>query len=426
MRSLMSSFGLLAIVSLATGCDFWGGGKNRYYTYCDATGCYTCTDNGCAPTGGRVGGKCGTSRDCAEGCYCNAATGTCSEAGFCDKQADCANGYTCNLARHSCEPQSPGGGVPDGGVGQGADASRPPLVCKVDADCPGGDYCQNGVCVTSFKCSKDADCGANMKCDARNTCVPGPAACAKDADCAQGAVCVSGVCKTTGLCATDADCAKISPGLVCDGTRSTCVPSPNGGSPCKADCDCGPGKVCNNGVCAVSTPNPNTGCVFNYECGTGQCVNNRCQAKCANDMQCGTGDICQAGFCVANPKPVGGCTYNVDCGPNKTCINAACHINCKIDADCTNPHDFCDSNICKPDWRRVPQCKDNGGCAMAQECVNAVCRTHCWANADCGSCVNQPVCQMGYCVAQVEVNPQCKLQKDCPNGQSCVNATCAK
>ena len=46
------------------------------------------------------------SRDCAEGCYCDAKSGTCNEAGFCDKQSDCGNGMQCNSDRHSCEPGS--------------------------------------------------------------------------------------------------------------------------------------------------------------------------------------------------------------------------------------------------------------------------------------------------------------------------------
>ena len=400
------------------GCDMRGG-KQRYYTYCDNTGCYTCTRDGCTPTGGTNSGQCRVSHDCAEGCYCDAQHGVCAEAGFCDKNSDCGIGFSCNLPRHSCEP----GSTP---VAPGIDAGTPPApACKADTDCPKGAYCNNGTCQNTFQCAKDVDCGAGLKCDTRNTCVPGPTNCAKDADCAAGAYCVNGACKTTGLCATDADCAKVGQGLVCDAGRSTCVPAPQQAPQCKADCDCPLGNVCLNGTCAPHAVNPQQGCIFNTECGSGQCVNSQCHAKCTTDANCGTGDTCQGGFCFPNPKPVGGCVWNSDCAAANTCVNGACHVQCKADVDCTNAVDFCDRGLCMPDWRRVPQCKVNADCKNnGEECVNAMCRTHCFVNVDCGACVGQPVCSMGYCSSLAEVSPQCKLQSDCGQGLSCVNASC--
>ena len=375
MRTATSLLGLITLIGCTAGCDFWGKEKTRYYTYCDGTGCYTCDPSGCSPTGGRVGGACTTQQQCAEGCYCEGKSGTCVEGGYCQKDEDCQGGFDCNTARHSCQPTASDAGVrlPDGGV-QGVDAGRP-ATCAVDGDCDGG------------------------------------------------AVCVAGVCKPTGPCTVDGDCARIGAGLVCDTGKGVCA-SPPAGPACTCDCDCGAGHVCQNAHCLAAPADPSVGCTFNRECGSGQCVNSRCQQACSGNGDCGTGDVCQGGFCVANPAPHGGCTYNVDCGPGATCINTACHLDCTQNGDCKNAHDFCDSGICKPDWRRVPQCRDNSGCAVSEECVNAACRTHCWINADCGGCVDQPVCQLGYCVAQAEVSPMCTGQSSCAPGQSCVNATC--
>src|SRR5262245_51789694 len=167
MRSL-SCLGLLSLLSLAAGCGFWGEdhGKQRYYTYCDQTGCYTCTSEGCAPTGGAPNGACRTASDCAQGCYCDPKSSTCQEAGFCDQQADCAKGMVCNVKRHSCEPDAP-----------------PPQACKLDAECPAGQLCVNGACTTPPpKCSKDSDCTAGQTCvNGACTATP-PPKCAADAD----------------------------------------------------------------------------------------------------------------------------------------------------------------------------------------------------------------------------------------------------
>ena len=52
-RILMAALPLFLFA--ASGCDFFQH-KEKFYTYCDATGCYTCDQNGCAnpvgvPTG---------------------------------------------------------------------------------------------------------------------------------------------------------------------------------------------------------------------------------------------------------------------------------------------------------------------------------------------------------------------------------------
>jgi hypothetical protein len=283
-----------------------------------------------------------------------------------------------------CYTCDPGGCAPTGGRVGGS--------CASPQQCPEGCYCDSGsgTCVEGGSCQSSQDCPSGFSCNtARRSCQPD----ASDA----------GVRLPDGA------------GLDVDAGRP---PS------CTVDCDCGGQQVCQNARCVAAPPDPSVGCTFNHECGSGQCVNNRCQARCSSNNDCGTGDVCQGGFCLANPAPRGGCTYNVDCGPGSTCINSACHGDCQSNSDCKNPRDFCDSGICKPDWRRVPQCRDNGGCAASEECVNAVCRAHCWINADCGSCVNQPVCQLGYCVAPFEVNPMCTGQSGCAPGQSCVNASC--
>lgn len=424
-------------VAVLAACDF-GDKKQSYYTYCDDTGCYSCDVNGCNRTGQNNNGGCRASSDCTEGCYCDQNTGQCVEAGFCDKDSDCSQGMVCDVGRHSCGPATPPVATPCKADqdckpnesctnGQCAPKVSPPGACAQNSDCKTGESCVAGKCTPTWQCAKDADCGQGMICDGRNTCVPGPGTCAKDGDCAQGSICTGGKCVATGVCKSDADCTKVLNAPTCDLGRGTCGPKPMMGGACKADCDCPAHEKCSNGACVASGLDGNLLCQFNYECGNAgaECVNGTCHAKCAVSADCGTGDICQGGFCFANPKPVGGCVYNTDCGGGKYCINGACHASCQMDGQCTNKVDFCDAGVCSPDWRKKAQCTTNAQCTNGQECVNAVCRTHCGSDNDCGSCKGMPLCKMGYCTSQAEAMPQCKLQVDCGGApKNCVNASC--
>src|ERR1700736_1013739 len=119
---------LLPLLMLLAGCKLFEH-RDRYYTYCDATGCYACDDTGCRPNGAAGGGTagCTSNAQCQPGCYCDVKTGECNEAGFCDKDADCANGMVCDTARHSCQPAAGGGGTG--------------TSCGSNADCASGQFC---------------------------------------------------------------------------------------------------------------------------------------------------------------------------------------------------------------------------------------------------------------------------------------------
>ena len=112
---------------------------------------------------------------------------------------------------------------------------------------------------------------------------------------------------------------------------------------------------------------------------------------------------------------------DVDCPNPAAPACSADHqcVQCVQDADCTKPKaPYC------TDWHQCVQCKTNADCSNTEECVNAVCRVHCWSSADCGMCEDAPVCSMGYCLSNIEANPQCRTQAQCPAGESCVNGTC--
>src|SRR5262249_7445759 len=130
---------LLPLLSLLAGCKMFEH-KDRYYTYCDATGCYACDDTGCRPngTGGGNTTACPSNAQCQAGCYCDVRTGQCKEAGFCDKDSDCSGGMVCDTTRHSCQPAAGGGGG----------------SCSKHDDCPSGQFCNPSThsCLPSWGC----------------------------------------------------------------------------------------------------------------------------------------------------------------------------------------------------------------------------------------------------------------------------------
>ena len=60
-RILMAALPLFLFA--ASGCDFFQH-KEKFYTYCDATGCYTCDQNGCSnAVGVPTGSSCSSDAD---------------------------------------------------------------------------------------------------------------------------------------------------------------------------------------------------------------------------------------------------------------------------------------------------------------------------------------------------------------------------
>ncbi len=424
---------LVPLLALLGGCDFWKH-ADHFSTYCDATGCYQCDQNGCRPYGGGTTGnqnQCQSNADCAAGCYCDTATGVCNEGGYCQSNQDCSTGFTCDTGRQSCEPIGDGG-TTDGGPNSG---------CTSNDQCAAGLYCNTATsqCLPSWKCTTQSDCGGGMVCDSRNTCVPGPTTCTLNASCAPGCYCNAGSCTETSLCTQNSDCTAFGSNFVC--VNNTCEPpvapsstptpqpstSPNPSpTACVCSTDCPSGDVCVNGACQTA-PLPVNACQFNSQCGTGRCDNAQCQAACTTSATCGTGLVCTGGFCQPPPATQNGggqCTYNSDCSGTQTCINGYCHADCTANTDCSNPADSCQSGLCQPSTALTAQCHTNNDCTSGQECVNAVCRVSCFTSTDCSSCASTPICNMGFCYAQSELTPQCQLSSSCGANQSCINASC--
>jgi hypothetical protein len=129
----------------------------------------------------------------------------------------------------ACDPTS-GQCVPSGG-------------CTTDTECPGGQMCIAGQCLTP-NCAT-LGCPAGMTCDpASGDCVAS-AACRVSSDCPSGHPCVGGQCVASGCQTTGCPA-----GMACDPTSGQCIP---------AGCavtGCAPGTVCDprSGQCVAQSP----------------------------------------------------------------------------------------------------------------------------------------------------------------------------
>jgi len=202
------------------------------------------------------------------------------------------------------------------------------------------------------------------------------------------------------------------------GTGGVMVPPGDAGAPHICGTDGGP--ACH--------PQPTPVCQFDHDCGlTGRCVDGQCQLGCSANTDCGTGQVCTAGYCTTSTTSGGQCVFNSDCSGSATCINGYCHSDCTASAGCPG-HDVCVSGICQPNSGAQPQCRGNTDCVgvhvTEDVCVDAVCRTPCISDTDCCDGSSGTVCQMGYCVTAHEVAPQCHVSTDCAAAQTCIDATC--
>ncbi len=126
--------------------------------------------------------------------------------------------------------------------------------------------------------------------------VPPPAACASDADCRAGQSCRSGQCTAQGSasCRTDADCA---PGTSCDPTTGSCFAI---SASCRTNGDCPAGQACDLRTNSCVSPGgcSATGCPAGLTCDpyTDLCTS---QSACRTDAECGPGQKCLGGECLA-------------------------------------------------------------------------------------------------------------------------------
>jgi Cys-rich repeat protein len=301
----------------------------------------------------------------------------------CETDSDCGDGARCRF----------------GGCGP---------ICLADEDCGTEQVCSGGRCVAPPECSKDADCAEGF------TCRAGTCACSGDAACAANQACVDGRCNARERCTTDDPCLPL--GRRCELTQGICVP------PCALPTDCAPGL---DGRVATAL----------FACQSGSCIR-----RCLGDGSCGTGLICDEGFCRA-----AACRIYADCPAGTYCTSATAgrctpEVRCSADAAC-GPNERCrtfEQDACPPGFpceraicQELPRCLSDADCAGLipgfTSSTLAYCQDqHCQPTTACngaGACAPGLACVGGACVPG-----PCRGDSDCAAAglapTKCVDATC--
>ena len=136
--------------------------------------------------------------------------------------------------------------------------------------------------------------------------------CDEETPCAFGSTCIAGQCEEVS-CATSEQCPMEH---YCDATRS-CVEG------CKENSDCLAGSECDKeaDVCVPSEcQNTSTDCGYKEYCNsaTGDCYEaggDFCKPCEPQDDECGSGNICWAGYCGVNCEGGRECPSGFECAP---------------------------------------------------------------------------------------------------------------
>lgn len=337
---------------------------------------------------------------------------------------------------------------------RGVPRRRPDMKYPTEYPCPDKRWC-NGAEICS-PCVEDIACGPSCR-----TCVGDKPRCKTDpddpcnadkADCCQ--------------CVSNKDCAA---GQICDGCNCVSPPCCPGSfavfpdkardpnfrlcSPCLSDTDCqmkGLGQICDlkNARCTNTAPpaclkdglSPDEQCgpACNINCRTHSperpyCLNNMVCVACRRDADCPSGNFCLSGTC-SNP-----CVDDRHCGPS--CQN--CGI--AVSMDPQNPvaegkptnKPYCKVDVI--DGQKVVatglcvQCREDKECAQGQTCVDnrctpdQPCSQACPSNEVCfgGKCVQcftDAQCPCGHCI-EGRCSDKCTTNQDCEGNQCCQKST---
>ncbi len=162
------------------------------------------------------------------------------------------------------------------------------------------------------------------------------------------------------------------------------------------DAECGDGQICHRGACVAKCFRGEFACLGDLVCDDGVCVEPACDG-----VRCPSSEQCVAGACVA---PCDGVT----CPMGNVCRLGACVDPCSgVSCD---PGSHCDAGVCKAPCGCTP-CPDGTLCAADGRCLPADC-------ADV-NCEEGFVCQGGSCIDAC-------AGAVCPSGEVCRLGACVE
>ncbi len=456
-----------------------------------------------------VTNECENDTNCPGAQLCGPA-GICIEALICTDDIDCIDERYCDQGscRSPCIDDS---GCPDALWCQDGRCIEP-SPCVEDSTCPAGRYCLQNECVPA--CERDSQCAGARQC-LGNRCVESDQ-CFDALDCDEGRVCPADaqlislvpsrcqdrcddvvnpcpgnglICGLDGTCQENADgcanddeclgericadglCADPCPLTACAGSRVCCDESntdalgcevglcPEKSSDCLSNEDCDGERICvrDAGALEGQCHNPcdqNGACAAEEFCDS---ENNACipQIACADDSQCGPGEICGDTHCIAAEctPPADGCAgsrvcwegrcdepaaclSDADCDSGRACHLFQCRGTCSTDGECPGTQRCSSQGWCEED----EFCSDDDGCLGTRICQGLTCTDRCEVDDDCpegatclgsGRCVREESCSTDDDCIGAQICtwtgdcalPNCATDSDC-NDAFCVDEVC--
>ena len=389
--------------------------------------------------------QCVDSSDCGERetCTGNKCVDACAASNACGANSDC----TPQAHRPICRCKA-------GFTGSPFQGCVTLLLCTSESQCPTGQTCVAGSCVS--RCQSSRDCLPSQQC-IEGKCRP---ACSDNSHCPASQTCLNSVCVPEARCRSDKDCGE---GLSCQTTAGQAAECRN---PCQGPVLCG-----RNAVCSVSpTRQPVCRCKEGYfgnpqddqigclriECSKDsdcsadkRCHDNRCKIACMIDANvCGKNTLCfserhtsvckcQPGF-TGNAKSATGCTpldycAETPCAAGARCENARGSFKCLCPAGTVGEpyREGCQQPVeCRQDNDCPPSAVCGKGERGQPKCQNVCATQNCGPNADCQSTADRKpscVCRQGFvkqggaCVRQ---RVGCKAETDCPPNTFCYGGSC--
>lgn len=152
--------------------------------------------------------------------------------------------------------------------------------------------------------------------------------CADDSACAEGEICCAGFCHAIECCTDDPDPnARCPEGTSC--FEGYCDPIGAETGSCSSDADCPEGEICCAAfcrpiACCIDDRDPNTRCPVGTACFEGVCDPIEGPPTCTSDDECGEGEICCAGGCLAIECCIDDADPNARCPEGTSCFESVC------------------------------------------------------------------------------------------------------
>lgn len=139
--------------------------------------------------------ECTRNTDCGQGQICvDAMCQDDPQANACDDTHPCEEGLVCEQGQCVQPPQACEADTDCGDGEICTEGLCSPLECRRSEDCQEGNLCVNARCYTA--CDEENPCGEGLSCEAPGYCAPAEVSqgCEANADCPSGQACMEGAC----------------------------------------------------------------------------------------------------------------------------------------------------------------------------------------------------------------------------------------